>query len=259
MSEYRSVLERAGSNAPSADLQLERVLRRRDRNRRNQRVAAGVVGIAVFAAAIWVLRTRVGQETTTPAMPPRVAPGDARTLEVATNFVAAFGAHDADRAITYLSDVADLTGLGAEGIREFRLLLSYLEAVGYRQLHTSCLDMGSSALGTYVHCTFDFHSNGSDEIGRSPFSGSSIHFTVRDGEIVRASTQWQFGKFGPQIWDPFKEWVSTNYPEDVAVMYEETYPGDMALRADSIRLWNQHTREYVEEVEQGGRLALAGC
>ena len=55
MTEYRSVLERAGSNAPPPDLQLERVLRRRDRKRRNQRIAAGVVGIAVFVAAAWIV------------------------------------------------------------------------------------------------------------------------------------------------------------------------------------------------------------
>jgi hypothetical protein len=34
---------------------LESTLRRRDRKRRNQRIAAGVVGIAVFVAAIWIV------------------------------------------------------------------------------------------------------------------------------------------------------------------------------------------------------------
>ena len=38
---------------------FERVLVRRDRKRRNQRIAAGVVGIAVFVAAIWIV-TSVG-------------------------------------------------------------------------------------------------------------------------------------------------------------------------------------------------------
>jgi hypothetical protein len=33
----------------------ERLVRRRDRKRRNQRIAAGVVGIAVFVAAIWIV------------------------------------------------------------------------------------------------------------------------------------------------------------------------------------------------------------
>jgi hypothetical protein len=70
VTEYRSVLERAGSNAPPPDLQLERVLRRRDRKRRNQRIAAGVVGIAVFVAAVWIV-TGVGSldRSQAPAVP----------------------------------------------------------------------------------------------------------------------------------------------------------------------------------------------
>jgi hypothetical protein len=56
---------------------------------------------------------------------------------------------------------------------------------------------------------------------------------------------------GGQMWYPFKEWVSANYPQDIAVMYEETSIGDYALTEDSIRLWEQHTREYVKAVQHG--------
>ena len=59
MSRFQSLLERAGTNAPAPDIDLERVLRRRDRKRRNQRIAAGVVGIAVFVAAVMIV-TSVG-------------------------------------------------------------------------------------------------------------------------------------------------------------------------------------------------------
>jgi hypothetical protein len=55
VNEYRSVLERVGSNFAPLDLELETILRRRDRKRRNQRITAGVVGIAVFVAAVWVV------------------------------------------------------------------------------------------------------------------------------------------------------------------------------------------------------------
>ena len=50
MNEYRSVLERAGANFAAPDLPLERILRRRDRKRRNQRIAAGAMGIGVALA-----------------------------------------------------------------------------------------------------------------------------------------------------------------------------------------------------------------
>jgi hypothetical protein len=60
----------------------------------------------------------------------------------------------------------------------------------------------------------------------------------------------EIAKFSPQMWEPFAEWVSTNYPEDVAVMYKFDF-SDYQLTPQSIRLWEQHTRGYVEEVKQG--------
>jgi Tol biopolymer transport system component len=49
---------------------FERLRRRRDRKRRNQRIAAGVVGIAVFVAAIWIVTTGgTFDRTKTPAAP----------------------------------------------------------------------------------------------------------------------------------------------------------------------------------------------
>ena len=50
MTEYRAVLERAGANFPAPDMPVDRILRRRDRRRRNQRIAAGAMGIAVALA-----------------------------------------------------------------------------------------------------------------------------------------------------------------------------------------------------------------
>lgn len=60
MPDVRSVLERADhavSNVPLPPGGLERLHHRRDRRRRNQRLAAGVVGIAVFVAAVWIVTT----------------------------------------------------------------------------------------------------------------------------------------------------------------------------------------------------------
>jgi hypothetical protein len=55
MSDVRTILERGvGGVTPPPD-GFERMLRRRDRKRRNQRIAAGVVGIAVFVAAVWIV------------------------------------------------------------------------------------------------------------------------------------------------------------------------------------------------------------
>ena len=53
MTDERQVFERVMRGFVPPDDSLER-LRRRDRKRRNQRIAAGVVGIAAFVAAVWI-------------------------------------------------------------------------------------------------------------------------------------------------------------------------------------------------------------
>jgi hypothetical protein len=70
MSDVRTILERGVGGATPPPDGYERMLRRRDRKRRNQRIAAGVVGIAVFVAAVWIV-TSVGSfdRTQTPAVP----------------------------------------------------------------------------------------------------------------------------------------------------------------------------------------------
>ena len=57
MTDVRTMLERGVGGATPPPDGFERMLRRRDRKRRNQRITAGVVGIAVFVAAVWVVTT----------------------------------------------------------------------------------------------------------------------------------------------------------------------------------------------------------
>jgi hypothetical protein len=202
-------------------------------------VVAAAIGLVVVACSSG---SEGGQDATTPV--------DTTAVEVATDFVEAFGAFDAERAIGDLADGTDLAGLnGVDGSAELRLLLALLEAQGYRQMGTSCEQTGNSASGTEVHCTFDFHAIRSDEIGRGPYSGSYFDLTVRDGRIVRPSLYWETKEFSPYLWEPFATWVSETYPKDGAVMYNAAYT-DFLLSEESIRLWEQHTREYVKEVTQ---------
>jgi Tol biopolymer transport system component len=53
MSEYTKLFERAIAHY-EASLSTDGLLLRRDRKRRNQRITAGVVGLAVFVAATWI-------------------------------------------------------------------------------------------------------------------------------------------------------------------------------------------------------------
>ncbi|MEX1263409.1 MAG: WD40 repeat domain-containing protein [Actinomycetota bacterium] len=55
MTEYRDVLERVGDRAPMPEPAFDRILRRRDRKRRNQRISAGVIGLTVSVALVLAL------------------------------------------------------------------------------------------------------------------------------------------------------------------------------------------------------------
>jgi hypothetical protein len=75
MSDVRTMLKRGVGGATPPPGGFERMLRRRDRKRRNQRITAGVVGIAVFVAAIWIIATGGPfDRTLTPSAPGPTGP-----------------------------------------------------------------------------------------------------------------------------------------------------------------------------------------
>jgi hypothetical protein len=234
--------------------------RQHDHRRKQQRkrkmgalAAAAVIGVAAVAL---IVNNLGGQNRTEIVDQPEPTAG-----EVATGFLDAYGAFDADRAIAYLANDADIVGLmtavatqGVDGtVREFRLLLSYLEAMGYEQILDPCEELASSAsAGTTLRCAFDYHALRSDEIALGPFGGSYFDLTVLDGRIVRASKFFAIEEFSVEVWEPFAAFISTTYPEDAAVMYVDDTYSEVRLTEASIRLWEQHTRDYVEEVQAGG-------
>jgi hypothetical protein len=185
---------------------------------------------------------------------------EASEVEIASSFVEAYGAFDAEEAVTYLAAdaaIVDLIGSvgahrGVEGTPdELRLLMSLLQAEGYRQTLDTCEAQGESASGTLVHCTFDFHLFGSDRLGLGPYDGSSFDLTVLDGEIVRAAASFEVEEFSPEMWEPFEAWVSEAYPDDATAMYDDETHTGVRLSEESVRLWKRHVREYVEEVKLG--------
>ena len=232
MAELKEVFEMATKTTEPDQDSWNQQERRQRRTARNRKLGAFAVAAAIGLAAVALILTmRTGENATTPGNGTTVNPADLTAQEVATGFVEAFGAFDVDQALTYLADDADISDLiggrvqGVEGNpEELRLNISFLEAVGYKQMLDSCEELGSSASVTTLRCTFDFHLFGSDEIGRGPFSGGYFELIVSDGEIVRASHWLETEEFGPQMWEPFRDWVSTTYPKDAAVMYQdETY------------------------------------
>jgi Tol biopolymer transport system component len=88
MTDYRNVLERDLARVGPAPFGFDDVGRRRDRKRRNKRIAAGVVGIVVFVAAVWIVRDVTSlNRTQTPVVPGGASSGPAVTNEPPTGAV----------------------------------------------------------------------------------------------------------------------------------------------------------------------------
>jgi hypothetical protein len=69
MSEYRAILEQTRERFTAPELPLEGILRIRDRRRRNQRLAAGAVGLAIALAGILVGTSVIRSSEEVPAHP----------------------------------------------------------------------------------------------------------------------------------------------------------------------------------------------
>ena len=233
-----------------------------------------IAGGAFAVAAVWVVATggpfaRTDAPTasgpafavaTTPVNePPTVNPAHAAAEEVARGFLDAYAAFDAQKAMTYVADDADLRDLidvsrqvpaNAEGLS---LRLSLLQAMGVELTVTSCeaTPIGSD---TSVVCDSVFHAIRSDQIGRGPFSNSPFVFTVRDGAIVRAG-------FGPtrNPWTSSTGRCGSRSRSGSPRRIRRTPPSCtwtdrrhvVRFSLESIRLWERHTREYVKAVKQG--------
>ena len=246
MSDIKELYQTVTQQTPPKSGALERQRRRQMRRTVNRKLGAFAVAAAIAVTAVaLVVGNWERQGATTPAT-------GMTAEEIATGFVEAFGAFDADQAISYLAEDADLTGVGGS-VETLRQTISLLQVIGYEQILGSCQETNSSVVGTVVRCPFDYQDLRSDELGLGPFSGSYYDITVRDGSIVHASERWEIGEFSPQVWEPFAAWVSKTYPKDVAVMYTDRTLSNWRLTRRSIRLWERHTQEYVKVV--AGRTA----
>jgi hypothetical protein len=225
--------------------------------RRRASLTATSAAVALVVVAAFGLAA-CDDDTTEPATDQTPVATDAADItatgtaaEVARGFVEAYGAFDAERAISYLADDADITGLfrsyTAEGdVDQIPLILAYLEVLDTQLMLRSCEELTSSATGTSVRCGYDYHYMGSDELGLGPYDGSYFDLTVRDGEIVQAIGHPEISTSSYQTWAPFDVWISANYPADAEVMYNDPTHSSARLTEESFRLWDRRIHEWVD-------------
>ena len=203
---------------------------------------AAAAAVAVIVGGLLLLRLPFGPSPVAgPTDPP---------AEVAEAFLEAYARYDADTAAAFLSPEA-LAAFGGD-LASMRLNARWREASGFRLMLNQCDETNTTDSGVWVRCTYDFHGVRSDEIGWLPhFEGSRFDFTIRESVIVSVSDQiFMDSGYSSLVWEPFAEWIAERYPEDLAVMYTDASLSNERLTEESIALWQQRGREYVEVAQE---------
>jgi hypothetical protein len=246
------------ANAVPVDTQHAAIgLRRRiahthKRRRVTLSVAVSVVAaVAVTVAGGWLEVNKAVEPAQNPDQP----------VAIAQEFVGAVGRFDADTAISYLTEDADVQGdfiaAGSDAAEQLRLTLAHDQAEGYQQTIKDCVQVGTSVpgwmvAGPSVSCAFDMQAMRSGEVGLDPYTGNAWRLTVRDGKIVWAHQVVPYGTNGflEQMHMPFGSWMSINHPDDMLTMYVDKTGSEVRYTEDSNRLWEQRSAEYVAVVKQ---------
>jgi Tol biopolymer transport system component len=187
-----------------------------------------------------------------PLRPGSSIPTEPSAIEIALGFLDAYGAYDADRALSYLTDEAIDDARPVEIARtpeEFRLELALLEAIHYRHTITGCEEVSESPAGTAIRCTFDMHEFGSDEVGLGPYTDNYWDLTVRDGTLTAAVSSWAFDTNGSshERWEPFADWVRRNYPDEVLALYTDDSQVQFVDSEEAVLLLARRVNEFVAE------------
>lgn len=224
------------------DLDVQTAATRRTHRHRAVAAAATVavaVGLWSWAAPY------AGDRDPAPVRQPAAA-------EVALGFLRAFGDYDRDGAASYLAPGVrtSIYLLPTDpGVDPWRAFNRWLEASDFTLLAPSCVADPESSGRVQVHCSFDFHMFGSQDLGIGPFRNNLFSAAVQDGLLVEA-TMWPNGGngFWENAWEPFAAWVKGRHPSDAPLMYDDWPDQEIAsLDAHSTALWGRYLEEYVSD------------
>ena len=133
MNDTKGLLQRAWRQFPPPEGVMESLRRRRDRKRRNQRIAAGVVGITVFVAAVWIVTSGGSfNRTQQPAVEPTTTPPAGSAPETA---------HLIDLNTGEMTPLPEsIAGNFGYAVSPDRTMVAYSSHTGTPQIFTASLD-----------------------------------------------------------------------------------------------------------------------
>jgi hypothetical protein len=217
--------------------------------RRVWTVAAVILVALVGALAIVTRSDDATPDSGSPAaVVDNVAPPIPPSGWVTREFLESYGSWpwNLDDALALTVVDADLSGLtGRTGTeRDLASYTAWLQAIGFQQTLGRCDIVHSSAETILYRCPFDFQSLGSDALELGPYTGSHYDVAVSDdGKVVSATVDWDLDDFSANVWEPFADWVASEYPSDLAAMYTDDDLDEAKTTEESIALWRRHVRE----------------
>jgi hypothetical protein len=166
--------------------------------------------------------------------------------EIATEYVEAYGAFDAEKVASMLAEDAEVLPWESWEPRDWQADLRYLDAAGFQFTFDECIEQTSEAGVVVVHCPYEAVGLGSDQIGMDPFGSHVFRVGVEDGQVVSSSMGFNFSRFADGMWFPFQAWIQAFHPDDFAVLYVESTLSRQT--DDAIALWEERVQGYVDYV-----------
>jgi hypothetical protein len=210
---------------------------------REERSRGPLVGIAAAVVVLVLGGLVLIQWTDSPDIA-----ADSTPLEIATAYVEAYAAFDVDTVRSLLSETPEVLPWESYAPRDWRADMRYLEATGFQLMFEGCTEQGAEAGAVMVHCVYDAHGLGSDQMGLEPFGNHVFRVVIEDGQVVSSNMGFNFSQFSGAMWFPFQAWIQENHPEDFSVLYVDE---SLSRQTDeAIALWEQRVQDYVEYVNE---------
>lgn len=174
------------------------------------------------------------EPTVPPATPPSIS-----SEEIARAFVEATTAPDGAAATASLAANAEVAVAGLTDPADAEAWFAWNRAIGFVATATGC---ESTATGD-VLCGYTYDSPWMRAAGIEPVAGSSMTFTISNGQITSVTERFEFGPFAP-VWDGFKDWVRRSHPGKFdQILTSDDQP---VLTPGALEMWQLYSDQYTD-------------
>jgi hypothetical protein len=187
------------------------------------------------------------------AMIDSARPAAERTaIRTALEFLDARNSWDGPAMRALVADNADVADFAVEAPDDYLAMAVLERTLQWQYLDPECEATVNGAVAR-VQCTYVMQNRLSQATGTGPYRGSRIDFEISDGLIQMTANMFEHDLYGPEVLEPFSEWLNATHPGDVDVMFFINELGDVnrSLSPESLALWAERLPEYVAFKEAG--------